>query len=318
MQQDARIEHPHEIGVGSECEEGVARGPGRHAGEQHPLHAEPAEEPRHHEHEEDFGHLAERHLAGRVGDVQLVQKQIGERVIELQRDADQERAEDEDRERALAQQLERVEAEDGADRHLAFLRDRRRVRQGETEQPEHHRSGGRNLQRPCGRLEAERPDEQARHDPADRPEDANQRELAAGIVHLPERQRVAQRQRRHVAERVDQQHDVERTEARLQRREIQHGAAGDVQRGENALGRHEPIGDHADEERRNDCGDRRRPRREADLLAGEVQRLPEPRPHRHVPRAPHEVLQEHHRRQFRARGRGHPFLSPQVPESLVP
>src|SRR5262252_3894829 len=66
------------------------------------------------------------------------------------------------------------------------------------------------LQRPRRRLEAERADEEAGHDPADRPEDADRRELAARILHLAERQRVAQRERRHVAQRVDEQHEIER------------------------------------------------------------------------------------------------------------
>ena len=40
------------------------------------------------------------------------------------------------------------------------------------------------------------------------------------------------------------------------------------------------------------------PYAQADLRAREMERLPEIRPHRHVPRAPDEVLQEHHRRQL--------------------
>jgi hypothetical protein len=39
---------------------------------------------------------------------------------------------------------------------------------------------------------------------------------------------------------------------------------------------------------------------QADLLIGEVQRLPEIGPHRHEPDAPDEVLEEHHGRQLRA------------------
>ena len=102
VQQDAGVEHPHQRAVVAVREQHVARRPRRHADQQHPLHAEPAEEPRHHQHEEDLGHLAERHLAGRVAHVELVQERIRERVVELQRDADQERAEHEDRERSLA------------------------------------------------------------------------------------------------------------------------------------------------------------------------------------------------------------------------
>ena len=66
VQQDAGIQHPHQRAVVAVGEQRVARRPRRHADQQHPLHAEAPEEPRHHEHEEDLGHLAERHLAGGV------------------------------------------------------------------------------------------------------------------------------------------------------------------------------------------------------------------------------------------------------------
>ena len=49
-------------------------------------------------------------LPAGVRHADLVQERVGERVVELQRDADQERAEHEDRERAVPQQLQRVEA----------------------------------------------------------------------------------------------------------------------------------------------------------------------------------------------------------------
>ena len=42
--------------------------------------------------------LAERHLARGVRHLQLVEERVGERVVELQRNADQKRAEHEDRE----------------------------------------------------------------------------------------------------------------------------------------------------------------------------------------------------------------------------
>ena len=138
--------------------------------------------------------------------VQLVEERVRERVIELQRDADQERPEHEDGERPLAQQLQRVEPEDVGERARRRCSLRRRVRQHQAEQPEHDRACGGHSQRHRRRLEAERADEEPGDDPADRAEHADRRELAPRILHLVERQRVAQRERRHVAERVDQQH----------------------------------------------------------------------------------------------------------------
>ena len=55
-------------------------------------------------------------LPAALVDADLVQERIGERVVELQRDADQERAEHEDGERPVLHQLQRVEAEDVAQR----------------------------------------------------------------------------------------------------------------------------------------------------------------------------------------------------------
>ena len=210
--------------------------------------------------------------------------------------------EDEDGERPLAQQLQRVEADDvGPGRALAGAFSSGGVcGSARQNRPSRIEAPAGDPQRRRRRLEAERADGQPGDDPADRPEHADRRELAAGIDHLAERQRVAQRERRHVAQRVDQQHAVEPAEGRLRRRKEEDDAADNVERGEDALGRHEPIRDHADEERRDHRRQRRRAGGQADLLAREVQRLAEPRPHRHVPRAPHEVLQEHHRGQLYA------------------
>ena len=73
-----------------------------------------------------------------------------------------------------------------------------------------------------------------------------------------------------------------------------------MQHGQDPLGREEPVGDHADEERRDHRRQRRRPVGEPDLGAVEPERRAQPGPHRHGPRAPDEVLQEHHDRQLHA------------------
>ena len=66
------------------------------------------------EHEEDLAHLPHRHLACRTGHPDLVEEGVGEGVVELQRDAEQERPDHEDGERAVLEQRQRVEAEDVA------------------------------------------------------------------------------------------------------------------------------------------------------------------------------------------------------------
>jgi hypothetical protein len=103
---------------------------------------------------------------------------------------------------------------------------------------------------------------------------------------------------------VNEHRGVKRPEHRLRRRVEQRTGAGKVQHREQALRREESIGDHPDEERRNHRGQRGRPVRQADLLAGKSKRS-QPGPHRHVPRAPDEVLEEHHHRQLQTNGCGH-------------
>lgn len=69
----------------------------------------------------------------------------------------------------------------------------------------------------------------------------------------------------------------------------------DLLRGEEA------VGNQPDEERRHHGGNRGRAEGEADLLPGEPQRLSEPRAHRHGPRPPDEVLEEHQRGKLESR-----------------
>ena len=205
--------------------------------------------------------------------------------------------------------MQRVEAERVPDRERCAGGLWRRVRKRQRVQPHHDRGARGEAHRQCLRVGMQHlADDDACDDPADRPQHADRREFAARILHLPERERIAQRQRRHVAERVDEQHGVKSPERRLHRRVEQHSAADHVQRGEDALGREKAVGDHPDEKRRNHRRQRRRPGREPDLLARESQRLPEPRAHRDVPRAPHEILQKHERGQFQANCRRHGWI----------
>src|SRR5262249_16957330 len=90
VQEDARVKHPRLSAVVASGEQCVARSPSRHSHQQHRLHAEPSEKPRHHEHEKDFGHLPKGHLSGSIGYIQFVQKRIRERVVELEWNAYQE------------------------------------------------------------------------------------------------------------------------------------------------------------------------------------------------------------------------------------
>ncbi len=204
----------------------------------------------------------------------------------------------EDRERALLHQLQGVEPEDVAHADLVPELGRRGVRQRQRVEAE--RDGGRR-----GQLELQRDgfgvqqaDGEPGGNPADRPEHPDARELLAGIGHLMERQRVGQRQRRHVAQRVAEQDRVEAAEVGEGRDPQQQRGAKQVQEREDALGREEPVGDQPDEEGGHHGGQRRGAVRDPALLPREPQRLQQVGAHRHVPGSPDEILQEHHYRQL--------------------
>ena len=173
------------------------------------------EEQRHHEHEADLRHLAERHLAGGVHHLDLVEERVGEGVVELQRDADQERAEHEDGERPIAQQLQRVEAEHVRRAMAPRLRVRRRVREREAEQAEQR---ARRRRRDASasrwpRVRACRRGGRRRSSRSCRARGSAGNSRAGSLIWRNE-MRVAERQRRHVAERVAEQHHVEGAERR--------------------------------------------------------------------------------------------------------
>ena len=276
----------------------VAQRPGEHADQHDDLDPEPHQEHREQDHEDDLAHLPEGLDERRLRRTDLVQEGIRERVVELQWDAEQERAQREDQEIAMPEQLQRVESEriTHAERTPGGLR--RCGRQREGKQTERDRRARRDLHRQCLRVRLQHlPHHHPRDDPADGAEHADERELPGRILDVVERDRVRQRQRGHVADRIDDQQGIERGERLLRRHEPEHRASRQMQDGKELLGREESVGDHADEERRDQCRDRRRAVREADLLSRELERLSEIRPHRDEPHPPDEVLEEHHHRE---------------------
>jgi len=139
VQQDRR-EDQHRLGgdlrVEALGEQEVPRDPREDADDNRPLVPEPLEHDRQQEQEHDVRHLREGHPAGEVGPFQLAEIDAHVDEVEVDGDADQEQARDADGERWLAEQRERVEAEDLADRHVAADLLGRRVRQREREDPE--------------------------------------------------------------------------------------------------------------------------------------------------------------------------------------
>ena len=167
------------------------------------LDAEPPQRERQQQHEEEFRHLPERLNERRLRNLDLVEERIRERVVELQRNAEQERADDEDQEVAVAEQLKRVEAERVAHVERRARRFGRRVRQRERVGRHDDRRAGRDLHRQHERVGVKHfADDDARDDPADRSEHADDRKVARRVRDVVERDRVRERQRRHVAQRV--------------------------------------------------------------------------------------------------------------------
>jgi hypothetical protein len=91
-------------------EQCVAHHPRRHADDQHPLHAEPPEHERHRQHEEHLRHLSQRLRRRDVLDLRGFEEELGVVVVRGERDADQQRADDEHPERFAAELLHRVES----------------------------------------------------------------------------------------------------------------------------------------------------------------------------------------------------------------
>ena len=91
-----------------------------------------------------------------------------------------------------------------------------------------------------------------------------------GVREVVQRERVAQRQRRHEQRAVEDQQRVERRERRHLRQQAQHDAAEDAEHAEQLLRGEVAVGDQADEERRDHRADGERAVGQADLLAVEA------------------------------------------------
>ncbi len=218
VQQDAEVQHPDERLVVAVGEQNVARHPRGHADEQHLLHAEPLEEPRHQEHEHDLRHLPHRHLPRRVRHADGVQERVRERVIELQRNAHEERADHEHRERSVLHQLQRVEPEHVAQRARVRSSGAACAAASDRTPPAASSPAAASC---IGLPVASTPSVPTTRPATIQPIVPSTRtggNSRPGIPHLPERQRIRERQRRHVEERVDEHGSVEWPEAAARRR----------------------------------------------------------------------------------------------------
>ena len=114
----------------------VARGPRQDANEDRFLVTEVLEHERQEKQKNDIGDLREGHLAGQSGPLQFRQVDRHHHEIEIERDANEEEATDENCERRLLHQRECVEAEHLAEADVLADLFWRRVRQDQRECPE--------------------------------------------------------------------------------------------------------------------------------------------------------------------------------------
>ncbi len=114
VEEDADGDEPEDRVRRGEREQCIAQRPRAHSDHQHALHAEPHEEERHEQHEDDLGHLTERLRRLDLRNAGVPQEDLGEVVVGSERDAQQQRGGDEDIERTVAELRQRVEPSDAA------------------------------------------------------------------------------------------------------------------------------------------------------------------------------------------------------------
>ena len=138
-------------------------------------------------------------------------------------------------------------------------------------------------------------DNHSRHNPTDGAKHAHDREVLLLFGHMVERKGIDQPNRGHIADHVEQKQDDEPPSSAglgSDWRQKHRHPSDQMQHPKNAFSGEESVGDHAEEERRNDCPDG------ADRI-GPVNHIGHPDathiiPHRHIPCPPHEELQKHH------------------------
>jgi len=148
------------------------------------------------------------------------------------------------------------------------------------------------------------PHDDAGHDPSDGAEHPDDGEVAGGILDVMERDRVAERQGGHVTEGVSHEQGIEPGPLGLAGEEPHEARTRQVEHGEQLFGGEEAVRHHPDEKWGDEGREGGGPVGQADLPAGESERLTEIGAHRDEPAPPDEILEEHHRREANP-GEGH-------------
>ena len=159
VEKNAGVQHPRVAACVPRGKEQIPYRPRRHTNEEDPFYPDADEKPRKQDHEPQLRRLPKRHLARRFRESDLVQVQVRERVVELQRNAEEKRADHEHGERSVAEQRQSVEPDDitGPERLTGGVR--RCVWQHHGEDAERERRAGRQTQRNRRGLESQSPNE---------------------------------------------------------------------------------------------------------------------------------------------------------------
>ncbi len=157
-----------------------------------------------------------------------------------------------------------------------------------------HRCAGGNLQRHCAGLQVQSAHQQAGGDPPDGPQHSHPGEFPFRALHVVKGQGVGERQGRHVAQGVNQQHREDFPEGSQIGHPIQQAAAHQVQSGKHLFRRIETVGHQAHEKRRDHGRDGRSGIGPADLTVAEAKGLTQIGDQGDVPGPPDEILQKHH------------------------
>ena len=346
MEHNRRHEHPGTAGpVG---EEQVAKHPGEHAPQEHRLDAVAGQKQGHQQHEADLAHLAEGHHrlaaeAEHLLDVHGADVFVGLRVVDGQRDADQEAGRGEGGEGGRLEQADGVEAEElgDADRLSLALGWAGGQREGiDPEQGRHGRgheegevrlagvvAGGvaqeERLNAPGQPAGGQEPRQERAHrdpggDPADRAPDPDERKLLLRLGEVIKADRIHECQGRHIAEAGGEQQPIETRWIGRAGGGEQEAGIEQVQAAEHHLARQESVGhephEQGSDDRRDGAGgvglaDDRVDGRLAPVWGGKERG--QVFPHWHRPGTPDEELQKHHHAQPRHHSRS-PLTRPFV------
>ena len=144
--------------------------------------------------------MSHGHFAGGILHADFVEEGISERVVELQRNADQKRSQNENREVSVLEETESLRRKNVAEFKSMRGAQWRSMRQCKTINGHQNGRNSRYANWDCRRFNTHVTDDQTSHNPSRGTQHADRAEILLGIFHLTKGERVCERHGRHVAE----------------------------------------------------------------------------------------------------------------------